>query len=460
MRTTVFLFVLLFFLSSFSTVKGQNFPEKDPPTTRILFIFDASYSMNGQWESDKKINIARDILMDIIDSLEVLENVQMALRVYGHQSPVPPQDCEDSKLEVPFRENNASAIRQRLRFISPKGTTPISYSLERGGEDFPDKCDNCRNIIILITDGIEECDGDPCEVSKKLQKKGIALKPFVIGIGIDEDFEETFDCIGHYYNATQEEQFKEVMGVVITQALNSTTAQVNLLDKQGLPTETNVNMTFYDKLSGKAKHNYIHTINYRGNPDTIILDPLITYRMVVHTIPPVEVDNIKVSPGKHTIIAADAPQGSLIVKSKSSYYRDLQFIVRKDGNMKTLNYQDVNRNEKYIIGDYDLEIPVLPRIIVDDVDIKQSHTTTVEIPRPGIVTLLMFSGGYGGIYIHRGNELEWVCNIKPNKKKETIVLQPGSYKVVYRAKNARNSLNTVTKSFEITPGGSESINLY
>ncbi len=165
------------------------------PHSRILFIFDASNSMAGDWEGDVKINIARRILIEMVDSLQHVENVEMALRIYGHQSPVPPQDCSDTKLEVPFAPDNASRIRQKLRFISPKGTTPIARSLEQSAEDFP-PCRSCRDIIILITDGVEACDGDPCAVSKKLQKKGIVLKPFVIGIGNDPWFKETFSCIG------------------------------------------------------------------------------------------------------------------------------------------------------------------------------------------------------------------------------------------------------------------------
>ncbi|MBK9638483.1 MAG: hypothetical protein IPO63_11975 [Bacteroidetes bacterium] len=47
--------------------------------------------------------------------------------------------------------------------ISPSGTTPIARSLEECGGDFPKS--QARNIIILITDGIEECNGDPCAVS-------------------------------------------------------------------------------------------------------------------------------------------------------------------------------------------------------------------------------------------------------------------------------------------------------
>lgn len=439
---------------------AQQKPEYKPPTTRILFVFDASNSMAGLWESDVKINIARKILISMIDSLEKVDNVQLALRIYGHQSPVPPQDCSDTKLEVAFGKNNASVIRQRLRFISPKGTTPIANSLAQCPNDFP-PCDNCRNVVILISDGIEACDGDPCLVSDELQRKGIILKPFIIGIGIDENFSKTFECIGRYYNAYHEEKFKELLGIVITQALNSTTAQVNLLDANGLPTETNVNMTFYDRYSGKLMQNYVHTINNRGNPDTLILDPLVTYRMVVNTLPKVTVDSIKVVPGKHTIIATDVPQGTIQLTSPGlgNLYREQIFLVKIAGDPTTLNIQKMGEQVKYLTGKYDLEIPVLPRIIIKDVEVRQSTNTTVEIQRPGLLTVLTLTSGYGSLYYHREAGLEWIYNFNPNLKNESVALQPGKYTVVFRATNAKQSIYTITKTFEIKSGSSIALEL-
>ena len=459
-RNSFFLFIIpVLFLEILSSQEPKKY---EPPDTRILFIFDASQSMAGYWEKNRKITIARKTLISIIDSLEHLDNVSMALRLYGHQSPVPPQNCNDTRLEVPFSKNNAPKIRQELRFVVPKGTTPIAHSLKLGANDFPPDCDNCRNIIILITDGIEACDGDPCFESQELQRSGIVLKPFVIGIGIDEGFKETFDCIGNYYNAAKEEKFDEVMETVISQALNATTAQVNLLDIYGNPSETNVNMTFYDKFSGKIIYNYIHTINHRGKPDTLILDHLLTYRLKVHTIPPVEVDNIKLDVGKHTILAADAPQGMLVVKTKDGHqYRDIQFIVRKAGEPKTLNMQTMYNEEKYLVGKYDIEIPILPRIYKNNVEINQSETTTVLIPRQGIVTLIKASTGYGSIYYRISNKEEvWVCNINDKIKNESINLQPGYFRVVYRAQNAKQTIYTVNKTFEIKSGGSVALQLY
>ncbi len=437
-------------------------PEKNSTeqATRILFILDASRSMLGRWESDIKINIATELLGEMVDSLAQLQHVQMALRIYGHQTNVEFfQDCEDTRLEVPFAYGNAKSIQKKLKNLSCQGTTPIAYALEKSGGDFP-LDDEFRNIIILITDGIEACDGDPCAVSMALQKQGIVLKPFVIGIGLDLGFKDTFDCVGRYYDASDETRFREVFNVVISQALNSTTAQVNLLDSQSKPTETNVNMTFYDNNTGKWKYNIVHTMNHRGVPDTIYLDPLVNYRMVVHTIPPVQLDSISLTPGKHTIIALDAPQGELIVKSEAIQQRDLHFDVYEAGTCQKLNVQKLNTTEKYLIGSYDLIIHTIPQIKLEGVRIEQSTQTKIEIPRSGIATFLMNTSGYGSIYLEEGKELVWIKNLSNDKSRESIHLQPGNYRAVFRTRNSHQSNFTVSKSFRINPGGSAQVSLY
>ncbi len=460
----VYLVILVLIITPFLlTAQTSGKPDPDQkkiPLTRILFIFDASQSMSGTWESDLKINIARQILTDIVDSLQHVENVRMALRVYGHQSPVPPQDCSDTKLEVPFAPGNAARIRQKLRFLTPRGTTPIANSLALSINDFPE-CNNCRNIIVLITDGIEACDGDPCEVSRELQTKGIILKPFVIGIGLDPGFRETFDCVGYYYNAKEEEKFKQTLGFVINQVLNSTTAQVNLLDEKGLPTETNVNMTFYDRYSGRIMYNYIHTMNHKGNPDTLELDHLMTYRLKIHTIPPVEIDSVSITPGKHTIISAEAPQGYLNVKTtRGKLYDGLSFIVRKNGNTETLYNQAVGQVEKYITGKYDIEIPTIPRLYLYEIEILQSHTTTIEIPEPGTVSFNPKSPGYGSLYLLKGTDQEFLMNLKSSLRQQVYFIQPGMYRVTFRNAGIRETLYTNVIDFKVESGESTVIELF
>ena len=455
------IFLLLLVGIPFSSIaQDEDARQKTSKLTRILFVFDASQSMSGTWESDKKINIARQILIDLIDSLQYVENVQMALRVYGHQSPVPPQDCSDTKLEVPFAPNNASRIRQKLRFISPKGTTPIANSLAMSVNDFPE-CDNCRNIIVLITDGIEACDGDPCAVSKELQKQGIVLKPFVIGIGLDPGFRETFDCVGYYYNAMEEVKLRENLGFVINQVLNSTTAQVNLLDEKGLPTESDVNMTFYDRYSGRLIYNYIHTLNHKGNPDTLELDHLITYKLIVHTIPPQEVDSVTITPGKHTVIALNAPQGYLKINtSRGKEYEGMQILVKQSGESETLNNQTLGQIEKYITGNYVLELMTIPRLTINDVEILQSYTTSIEIPQPGNITFSHTSQGFGSLYVLNENGQEWIMNLNPALRQQSYYLQPGNYRVVFKPIGLKRSFYSASQDFNVKSGERSQIELY
>lgn len=447
------LIVIVLFILTVQSATAQKKKKEAPQLTRIEFLFDASQSMYAQWQSGAKIDVAKKLMLQLLDSLRYVGNIEIALRVYGHLKQYPPQDCDDSRLEVPFSRGNIPQIMNVLQKIIPKGTTPIARSLELCGNDFPQ--DPSRNIIILITDGIEECGGDPCAISQMLQKKGIFLKPFVIGLGLDISLKKTFECVGRYFDATNESMFKEALNIVISQALNNTTMQVNLLDENQRPTETNVNMTFYDRFTGQIKYNFIHTLNSKGNPDTLVIDPLPIYKIVVYTIPPVSLDSIILTAGKHTIVGIDAPQGDLILKFDGPVeFKKVQAIIRQHNQTKTLNVQDFNEEEKYLIGKYDIEILTTPRINLENVDIAQSKTTTLRVPRPGIVTLVSNNQGYGSIYTEDFDKLTCVYNMDDNLTKETIVLQPGRYKVVFRPKNSKETIYTIEKDFSVVSGES------
>ena len=426
--------------------------------TRILFLFDASQSMYARWESNTRYEIAKKLLSEIVDSLHTLSNVETALRVFGHTKKFPPQDCDDTKLEVPFGLANGYRIKEKLNQIRPSGTTPIAQSLEECGKDFPDQ--SARNIIILITDGMEECKGDPCAVSHALQKKGVFLKPFIIGLNLSAELQTQFECVGTFYDASTEESFITIMNVVVSQALNNTTLQVNLLDVKGKPTESNVNMTFYDSFTGAVRYNFIHTINPKGVPDTLVVDPISKYKIVAHTIPPVSIDSVVSVPGKHTIVGIDAGQGDLFLKFEGlSDYRNLKCIVRKSGDLNTLHVQEFNNPVRYLVGKYDLEVLSLPRLHIRDVDISQSKTTTVQIPNPGIATIVSNGPGYGSVYVEEGNKLTFVANLNSDQSRESLFLLPGRYRVIYRAKNARESKYTIEKTFRVVSGGSQTVQL-
>ena len=437
----------------------KSFSQADTkPINRILFVFDASQSMLGRWQSGRKIDIAKKLLSSITDSLKNIDNLELALRVYGHQRSYPPQDCDDTKLEINFLPSSvfADRIKGKLSMIKAKGTTPIAKSLEEAANDFP--LENSRNIIILITDGKEECGMDPCAVSRLFAKKGIILKPFVIGIGLDKSWKENLDCVGTFFDASNERDFSNILNIVISHVIDNTTTQVNLLDSLDMPTETNVALTFYDNFTDIVKYNFIHTMNSMGNPDTMIIDPVLRYKVIAHTIPPVESDIITINPGEHTIIPLKTPQGKLriVINTKKEY----SFIVKDINSHKTINLQNINTTENYITGSYDIELLTLPRQYYKNIRINQNQLTKIQLPSTGLVNILLPTKGYGGVYLKDGDKIREIYRFNGESNQYKLTLLPGKYTVIYRAKSSKKYIYTNEKSFIIKSGKSQLIKIY
>ena len=446
------------FLIVFVLIQSVAFGQSE--LTRILFILDASNSMNAKWGQQTRIDAAKDLLIQTMDSLKDVSDLEIALRVYGHQSPITAtyQDCNDTKLEVPFSAGNIDKIKSRIRSIEAKGTTPIARSLEAAAGDFPTS--KSRNIIILITDGLEACDNDPCVIAKKLKDKEVKVTPFVIGLGMDLSYLDKFNCIGTYAEAETAASFETVLRNVIKKALLNTTAQVNLNDLAKNPKETDVTFFMYEAGTKKMKYAFEHTLNRFGNPDTLIIDPSIKYDLIVNTIPPVELKNITIKKNTHTIIPVDVPQGFINVRftdATKPYFVEARIL--QSGKNNTLNVQKINSVEKYLIGKYDLEILTLPRIYTS-VDVTQYATTSIDVPAPGFFVYQTGSAIIGQIFtLNSKNELEWVCNVNSSQKNESIQLQPGAYKLVYRLKNNKSTLTTKVIDFRISGNKKTSITI-
>ncbi len=439
-------------------VSNQLISQTDNRPIRLLFVVDASRSMLATWDRSTRMYTAKKIVDKITDSLDQVPNLQMGLRVYGHQSPQPLNDCEDSKFEVPFRLANAEAIQDKMDLIRPQGVTPIAYSLEQTISDFGVDAIKYNNIIILVSDGFESCGLNPCEVVLRMRNAGIITKSFVIGIGINETDYHEFSCMGEFMNIPSDAQTQQIADNAIARILNSVFTRVDLLDIQNQPTETDVVMTFYDSESGTEKYNYYHTINPRGIPDSVTLDPDYVYNIQIHTVPPVFKKDVMLKPGEHNVITESTPQGYLKVAVRGETFKGkINCIIRKDGN--TVISQISNSAQKLIVGVYDVEILTLPVVIIKGVEVEQNKTTTVEIAAPGYVTFLKNDYSFGAIYEYKDNRLDEVFELNDSNLKETLALQPGKYKVIYRFKNKRDMVATKEIEFEVLSGTSQNVSL-
>lgn len=415
--------------------------------------------MNVNWEDKTRIETAKDLLAKTVEGLAGTPNLEIALRVYGHQTPITAnfQDCNDTKLEVPFGPDNFDKIKYRIRSIQAKGTTPIARSLEAAAGDFPDA--TSRNIIILITDGLEACDNDPCVIAKKLKDKEVNVTPFVIGLGLDLSYLEKFNCIGEFTEAETPDAFPKVLQSIIDKVLLNTTTQINLNTVDEKPLETNVTMFLYEAGTTDLKYTYTHTLNRYGRPDTLIIDPAIKYDLVVNTIPRIEKKDITLLKNTHNTIEVDAGQGKIQVRflNASKPYQIETRIMKED--MVTLNTQKIGETEKYLVGWYTIEVLTLPRSYIS-VNVEQSTTSTINIKAPGWVKYVAGTGIVGQIFVKNDNGTwDWVCNMDDGKKSGNHQLQPGAYRIVYRQKNLTKSEYTLQKDFRINSNLTTSLKL-
>ena len=456
------LFIASLWLLGPSHSLAQVYEQALPRKTRILFLLDGSGSMYGPWENTTRIVAAKRLLTDLVDSLQVNPDLELALRVYGHQVDRRRQFCQDTKLEVPFSANNHGQIKAKILQIDPKGVTPIAYSLEQAASDFPQE-QGVRNIIIIITDGIESCDGDPCAVSLALQRRNVFLKPFVIGLGMSAEYRDQFGCLGEFIDATRISDFRNALGRAIRSTLAKTTTSVELLDVNGRPTETDVNVTFINNFTQEPAYEFVHYRDAQGRPDSVEIDAVLSYDLVVNTIPPVIKRNVPLIPGRHNVLEVQAPQGYLqVVQPGYTEYGDgVEVLIREAGNPNLVHVMEVPERDKLLVGHYDLEILTTPKTYMRNVPIAQHETQRITLDAPGLLNVQTGANGIGSVYqVNDQGQQRWACNLDPEATRHTVPLQPGRYKLVYRSENAAGSKFTEIRKFTIRSGGTVSLKLF
>ena len=180
---------------------------------QTMIVFDASGSMWGQIDGTAKITMARDAMDQI--SQQFTPEDQVGLMVYGHRQK---GDCQDIELVVPIGTNNATDIVNQVNAIKPKGKTPISRSLQMATEAL--KVSENAAEVVLITDGLETCDMNPCDVAAEAESLGIDFTAHVIGFDLTSDEAKQVSCVaditgGQYLPASDAASLNDALSQVL-----------------------------------------------------------------------------------------------------------------------------------------------------------------------------------------------------------------------------------------------------
>ncbi len=176
---------------------------------RAVIIFDASGSMWGKVDGKTKIEIARDALKNVVN--EWNPNVELGLITYGHRRK---GDCNDIETIIPVGDVDKDTMISTVLSIMPKGKTPISRSIKKAAQEL--RYTEEKATVILISDGKETCDPDPCATAKELENEGIDFVTHVIGFNVDQKTDEQLECIasvtgGEYFSAKNATALNDAM---------------------------------------------------------------------------------------------------------------------------------------------------------------------------------------------------------------------------------------------------------
>jgi Ca-activated chloride channel family protein len=182
---------------------------------RAIVILDGSGSMWAQIDSKARIEIARDTLREVLGTLP--SDLELGFMSYGHRTK---GDCNDIELLVPPAAGTAQQIIAAADAISPKGKTPISAAVKQAAEALQYTED--KATVILITDGIETCEADPCQLGADLESQGVDFTVHVIGFGLSDQEGQEVACLaentgGKYLSASDAGSLADALTTTVAQ---------------------------------------------------------------------------------------------------------------------------------------------------------------------------------------------------------------------------------------------------
>ncbi|RWN62999.1 VWA domain-containing protein [Mesorhizobium sp.] len=183
---------------------------------RVVIVLDASGSMWAQIDGKPKLEIARESLRTVLQTVPA--DKEIGFVAYGHREK---GSCEDIELIVPPQAGSAGAVSTAADSLKFIGKTPLTSAVRQAAEAL--KYTEDKATVILITDGLETCKGDPCALGSELRAAGVDFTVNVVGFGLTADEGRQVACLadntgGKYIQASDEKALQDALVETIAAA--------------------------------------------------------------------------------------------------------------------------------------------------------------------------------------------------------------------------------------------------
>jgi len=192
--------------------------------SNVLFIFDASGSMKKEIDGKPRIDVAIAAFTKTV--VQMPQNVKAGLMMFGARRA---KDCSDIELVSPIGAQEPGMLVFPMAGLKAKGETPIAEAILQGAKGF-EQLKGGKNSIVLITDGIEECQGDPCAAAETVKNMGVDVKINIVGFAHNAEQRAAIECVatttdGTYYDADEADKLLPVLTEATEEAVEVATEE-------------------------------------------------------------------------------------------------------------------------------------------------------------------------------------------------------------------------------------------
>lgn len=376
----------------------------------FALILDASGSMNGKLAGGtRKIAAAKDAIADIAAKLP--DAINVSLRAYGHQSHRSKKDCKDTAIISQFgaASDRRGDIISSSRGLKAQGYTPISYVLGLAADDL--KPFAGKRTIILVSDGKETCEGDPCVLAGKLAAADADLVIHTVGFGVDDQTRRQLQCIanqarGEYRDANTAIDLVDSVAEVVVAEPKVETKSVTIKIKKKIPGILEILNSDYHNIHDAETGERVGNIGSSDNGKIEL--PAGIYNVKFGT--DLFWKSVEVTGGETTTLKA-----GVLKINNSTYHHILDDETRQ-------KYQTIGS------GDEDVTLPPgtyavsFDKAVWNNVVVNEGETTVLD---PAVLVI----ENHSHHHVRDAEMGEHAATYSSNDKK--VVLPPGGYSVMF-----------------------------
>lgn len=136
-----------------------------------IFGQQDTHYINHMEREPRRISVAKTAVSDLVRSLP--RDMSVGL--------VTARTCPRADVRGFFDPGFRSALLGQIQGLQPEGGTPLADAISRAGDMLDGR--GRESTILVVTDGVESCNGDPCAVARRLAASKPHLKINVVDIG-------------------------------------------------------------------------------------------------------------------------------------------------------------------------------------------------------------------------------------------------------------------------------------